>query len=265
MVENVGVIQMVIAYGLLLVVFILASWNRLKINKDLAIATVRMTLQLFAAGLILRYLFKFNLWYATLGLLLIMTVFAVHVVLGRVKQRVNGLPFILFLSIGTGSLSVVAVFILIIVSHKPWYDGQYVIPIGGMIIGNCMTAAALATERLLSEVRSSRNIIEMKLSLGATAKEASLDAYRAAYRAALLPTVASMTGMGIVHLPGMMTGQVLSGIEPILAVKYQIAIILAIISAAALTCLLCLSLERRKIFNRCHQIAFSASDMECEK
>ncbi len=263
MVESVSLLQMVIAYGLLVLVFGLAAWNRLDINKDLAIASLRMTVQLAAVGLILRYLFEVSLWYTTLILLLIMTGFAVHVVLGRVKRRVSQLPLILFISIGFSSFAVIAAFIFVIVDHEPWYDAQYVIPIGGMIIGNAMTASALATERLLSEVRSSRGAIEMMLSLGATSREASLEPYRAAYRAALLPTIASMTGMGIVHLPGMMTGQVLSGVEPLLAVKYQIAIVLAIISAAAISCLVCLYLERRRIFNRCHQISLDELNENC--
>jgi len=258
MAENIGLAQMAIAYSLILLVFVLATANRLKINRDLAIAALRMTLQLVAAGILLRYVFRINYWYTSLLLLFAMLFFAVHVVIGRLDLKIPRLTTILFVSMAGGSLVVIAVFIFLVVGRQPWYDAQYVIPIGGMIIGNSMTACALASERFTNEMMTRRQLIETSLALGANFKEASVDAFRGAYRAALLPTIASMTGMGIVHLPGMMTGQILSGVEPLLAVKYQIAIILAIIGAAALSCLLNLYLLRNTLFDRCHQVMYSS-------
>jgi len=81
--------------------------------------------------------------------------------------------------------------------------------------------------------------------------------FRSAFKAALLPTIASMSGIGIVHLPGMMTGQILSGVDPMLAVRYQIAIMLAIFAASAICSLIALYLVRRKSFNRFHQISLT--------
>jgi putative ABC transport system permease protein len=260
MADQIALWQMAVTYMLLLVVFLLVMLNRLRIGRELLIATVRMTLQLIAAGLLLRYLFEFNFWYTSLLLLLIMVALAVHVILGRVRLRIGRLSLILFLSIAVAGLSILAVFIFLIVGHEPWYDARYLIPIGGMIIGNAMTACALVTERFFSEVSSKKRVIEANLALGATSKEASIHAFRASYKAALLPTVASMTGMGIVHLPGMMTGQILSGTEPILAVKYQIAIVVAILCSAAISSLLALHLVRGRLFNRYHQIVMPDFD-----
>ncbi len=254
MADQIGLWQMAVAYMLLLVVFALALSNRLRMSKDLAVATLRMTLQLIAVGFLLSYLFRFNFWYTSLILLLVMIAFAVHVVLGRVKLKLGRLSLILFISISTGSLSVLAVLLFLVVGHQPWYDARYLIPIGGMIIGNTMTACALVTERFYNEVYGKRTVIETNLALGATSKEASMSAFRVSFGAALLPTIASMTGMGIVHLPGMMTGQILSGTEPILAVKYQIAIMVAILSSAALSSLITLYLLRGRLFNKYHQI-----------
>jgi putative ABC transport system permease protein len=123
-----------------------------------------------------------------------------------------------------------------------------------------MTSCALVAERFHSEIYGKRPLIETSLALGATCREASIESFRTAYRAALLPTVASMTGMGIVHLPGMMTGQILSGTEPILAVKYQIAIVVAILASAALSTLIALHLIRGRLFNEHHQLVESERD-----
>jgi len=254
MAEQIGMYQLAVAYLMLVVVFFLAMSNSLRISRELVVATLRMTLQLFAAGLLLKYVFKIDFWLASVALIVIMIAFAVTVVLGRLEIRVKRLPLILFASMGIGSLSVLAIFIFLVIGREPWYDARYVLPLGGMIIGNSMTACALVTERFIAEVIGKRDQIETSLALGATYKEASMTALRTAYRAALVPTIASMTGMGIVHLPGMMTGQILSGVEPMLAVKYQVAIIAAILAAAALSSLVMLNLLRSRLFNKCHQI-----------
>jgi putative ABC transport system permease protein len=254
MAEQIQLTQMAIAYVLLLAVLLLVLTNRLGVGRQLLIASFRMTVQLLLAGIALRYIFGFNFWYTTLLVLLVMLASAVHIVLGRVELKVRGLSLILLASIGVGSGLVTAVFIFLIVGRSPWYDAVYMLPIGGMIIGNAMTACALVVERFTSEVRQGRAVIETSLSLGATCKEASTVAFRSAYKAALLPTIVSMSGIGLVHLPGMMTGQILAGVEPMLAVRYQIAIIIAILAAAAISSLIALCLVRGRLFNSYHQI-----------
>jgi putative ABC transport system permease protein len=256
MAEQIGLFQMAAAYLLLIVVLIAATINRLGVNRQTLIAAARMTAQLVLAGVALKYIFSINTWYLTLAVLVIMLGGAVHTVLGRLEDRMGGLVPILAASIGAGSAIVIFVLLMAIVTRRPWFDPRYSLPISGMIIGNAMTACVLVLERYTSEIRQGRSVVETKLSLGATYKEASVDQFRAAYRASLLPTIASMSGIGIVHLPGMMTGQILSGVDPLLAVKYQIAIILAILAAAALSSLMLLYLIRRRVFNRLHQITF---------
>ncbi len=254
MAEQIQLSQMAIAYILLLAVFLIVMANRLGVVRQLLISSFRMTIQLLLAGIALRYIFGFNFWYMTLIVLVVMLASAVHIVLGRIGLRVSGLPLVLLTSIGVGSGIVTAVFIFLIVGRSPWYDAVYVLPIGGMIIGNAMTACALVVERFVSEIKQGKAMVETSLSLGATSKEASTDAFRSAYKAALLPTIISMSGIGLVHLPGMMTGQILAGVEPMLAVRYQIAIIIAILAAAAISGLMALHLVRGRIFNNYHQI-----------
>jgi putative ABC transport system permease protein len=123
-----------------------------------------------------------------------------------------------------------------------------------MIIGNSMNGASLAAERLASEIEDRREEIETAICLGATARQASETAVRNAFRAALIPTVNTMAAMGIVSLPGMMTGQILSGTEPIIAVRYQIAIMCAITGAVAITAYLIIILGYKQYFTDAHQL-----------
>jgi putative ABC transport system permease protein len=123
-----------------------------------------------------------------------------------------------------------------------------------MIIGNSMNGATLAAERLTSEMHDRREEIETALCLGANARQAADPAVRAAFRAALIPTMNTMAATGIVALPGMMTGQILSGTEPMIAVRYQIAIMCAITGAVAITSFLLLQQGYRLYFTAAHQL-----------
>jgi putative ABC transport system permease protein len=145
-------------------------------------------------------------------------------------------------------------FCQIVIGLSPWYDPRYLIPLAGMIIGNSMTGASLAAERLASEMKERRDEIETALCLGATARTASREIVQGAFRAALIPSINSMAAMGIVFLPGLMTGQILSGTEPILAVKYQIAIMCIISGAVAITSLLIISQGSRVYFSPAEQL-----------
>jgi putative ABC transport system permease protein len=142
----------------------------------------------------------------------------------------------------------------LVVGYSPWYDPRYLIPLAGMIIGNSMNGASLAAERLSAELYERREEIEAALCLGATARQASESSVRLAFRAALMPTMNTMAAMGIVSLPGMMTGQILSGTEPIIAVRYQIAIMCAITGAVAITSFLILVQGYRRYFSAAHQL-----------
>ena len=145
-------------------------------------------------------------------------------------------------------------FCLLVIGPDPWYDPRYLIPLAGMIIGNSMNGAALAAERLASEIDERREEIESALCLGADSRNASREAVRQAFRAALIPTVNTMAAMGLVALPGMMTGQILSGTEPVTAVKYQIAIMCAITGSVGLTSFLILHQGARRYFTSAQQL-----------
>lgn len=253
-IQNISTLQMAICYILFLLVFTLIWYYRLRLGKDALFSTIRMSAQLFLAGLVLKYVFEFNFWYTVLIILLIMLSFGVHTIISRVRLKFRRTTMNLFLSLMIGCCGTMIFFGGFVVRYEPWYDARYLIPLLGMIIGNSMNGCALALDRYYSSMRDNRDRVEAILAFGGTPFEASRHIFIQAFRASILPTLSSMTGMGVVFLPGMMTGQILSGAEPFLAVKYQIAIMLAILSATVFSSFILLKLETRLVFNRRAQL-----------
>ena len=161
---------------------------------------------------------------------LVMVLFAGREVMGRQERRLTG-----WWSYGLGTTcilfagAVVTVFALTTqVQPEPWYHPRYAIPLLGMILGNTMTGIALALNALFTQVARERPAIEAMLSLGATRHEALRPLVRQSMRTGLIPIVNAMSAAGLVSLPGMMTGQILAGVEPFEAIKYQILIMFLI-------------------------------------
>jgi putative ABC transport system permease protein len=153
-----------------------------------------------------------------------------------------------------GTLSCLVYFLLVVVRISPWYEPQYFIPIAGMLVGNSMTGISLAVKSLLEGMTFQRAAVEEALMLGATPQDAARAIVNSTFDAAILPTINSMVGMGIVFLPGMMTGQILSGTVPTTAISYQIAIMLGILGAVALTVFIMLHWGTRTFFNKEQQL-----------
>lgn len=244
---------LVVAYALMGSVILLARLKHLSINRQIAISVIRMSLQLVGAGVVLEVVFDIDAWYVVVGILVFLFGMASRIVFSRLGVKSAHLQRNIVISIAVGSGSVLALFIIVIVGQDPWYDPRYMIPIAGMIIGNGMNGCALAFERFYSSLQKERMRILTMLSLGATASEATERYFSEAFRAAFLPQLITMTAMGIVTLPGMMTGQILSGTAPMTAIRYQIAIMMAIVSSNALVAYTILYLESRVFFNERHQ------------
>jgi len=262
---DIPISRLIVAYILFLVIFILARWKNLKLGKDLIYSVVRMSLQLSLMGFLLTHIFQIDLWFIITLIFLVMVFFAAQTIVRRSGIHFPGIYRLLYISILLGGGGVLVFFILFVVHNEPWYEPRYFIPLAGMIIGNSMNGSALALERFYDDVKKRRREIETLISFGATSDEASRDSFRLAYRSALIPSLTSMTGMGIVFIPGMMTGQILGGSPPMIAIKYQMTIMAAILSAVALTSYFILSLEYRYFFDKFHlpkEEIFRISDME---
>ena len=249
-----GVANLAFCYGMILLVVGLARLGGAGREKDLLWASVRMIVQLTAVGFLLRLIFAVRSPLATMLILLLMGSFALQVMGGRVQSKVPGFYRIVGISLLFGCGGVTVYFCLLVVGASPWYSPRYLIPLASMILGNSMNGASLAVERYLSEVRERCDEIETALCLGASSATATLPALRQAFRAALIPTTNSMAAAGLVTLPGMMTGQILSGTDPLIAVKYQIAIMCAIVAGVAFTAFLALHQCRKVCFTSFHQL-----------
>ncbi|CBV42023.1 ABC transporter permease [Halomonas elongata] len=224
---------------------------RLGMARSLLIAAVRTVIQLSLVGLVLEALFAASaLHWVTLmafGMLLI----AGREVMARQKRRlVGGWAFgIGTLAMFVSSFSVAVLTLTVIIGPDPWYRPQYAIPLLGMMLGNTMTGVALALDRLTDTAWRQRAVIENRLMLGQRWQEAVGDIRREAMRSGLMPTINAMAAAGVVSLPGMMTGQILAGSPPALAVKYQILVMFTLTLGTGFGTLVAVAAGSRRLFD----------------
>ncbi len=239
----------------LLLLLVLAIMKKCKINqtKLLVIGSIRMTLQLILAGLVLTYIFKnphpiFVLLYLTA-----MMAMSVHTVLSRNKGINRNFQIIVALSLILTGLFVILFFILGVVGVS-FFNPQYTIPISGMIMGNAMTGVSLGLKTFNDSIKTQKPKIDTLINIGATPKSILIPFVNKSLETALLPTLNSMLGMGIISLPGMMTGQILSGTLPTTAILYQIAIMIAITTVTCLAVFNSLFWGYRTLYNSQNQM-----------
>lgn len=240
--------DLVTVYSLLLMSIGLAHILRAGQGRDIFWSGLRMFVQLMIVGYLLHLVFALESALPVLLILVVMTGFAVQTIGARVETKMPNFYRVVGAAILFGCGGMTFFFCTLVIGLEPWYDPRYLIPLAGMVIGNSMTGASLAAERLAAEFRERREEIETALCLGSSVKLAAEPAVSSAFRAALIPSVNAMAAMGLVFLPGMMTGQILSGTEPLIAVKYQIAIMCVITGSVALTTFMILRFGYRSYF-----------------
>jgi putative ABC transport system permease protein len=233
--------QLALALVLVAALVVVSVRQSLGLERDLVIGTVRAIVQLYAVGLILAAVFAAAHWYWVLVILGVMTGVATQAAVSRLRTPLPGAAWIAALALTVSTAATLAYVIGVVVQVRPWYEPQYIIPIAGMILGNSMTSAALAGDRLQSDLRARADEIEARLALGFSGREAVQPMVRAALRAAMIPTVNGMMTVGLVQLPGMMTGQILAGSSPLLAIRYQMVVVFMQGAATALGSLPCSS------------------------
>lgn len=247
--------QLAAAYIFIAILLVIVRLRGIPREKEIMIATFRMTVQLVLVGYILAWLFENKHPLYTILVVIVMLAFSIYNIFNRVRESLNpALKKTIALSMGIGTLVSILYFILVVLTLSPWYDPVYFIPIAGMIIGNSMTGISLGVTRLVEGMRTQKHLVESALMMGATPKVAAKFIADGAFDSAILPTINSMVGMGIVFLPGMMTGQILSGVSPVTAIEYQIAIMLGIVGSVALTVILFVQLGYKTFFNSQHQL-----------
>ena len=227
---------------------------KLNLEKTLLIASIRTVVQLLLVGLVLEWVFRFDRWYVVVLLGCVMTLIAGITAATRGKRRYSGIWLNCIVSIWASAWLVTAFALFVVFEGtEKWYQPQYAIPLLGMVLGNILNGITLGLNTFTEALVTRRDYVESMLSAGATRWEAAREPIRDAMTTGMTPIINAMMIVGLVSLPGMMTGQLVSGMEPLHAVKYQIVIMFLIASATALGTVGVVVLTFLKLFNTDHQ------------
>jgi putative ABC transport system permease protein len=232
------------------IALLLSLWQRLGLERDLVVGTIRAAIQLIAVGYILHVVFNLRDWPFLVLMILLMTLVASNNAAKR-GSGLEGIFFKVFVAIAVAEIMSMALLLgLNIVDTSP----RFIIPLSGMIIGNSMIACSLLLNRLQDEVQSRSEEIKVALSLGATSRQAIDNALRGAIRASTIPVIDSLKTVGLVQLPGMMTGLIIGGADPVQAVRYQLLILFSLTAVATLSSIILVFITYPTMFTKSHQL-----------
>jgi len=245
---NIPTGALLLSFVLLLVPVASSLIFRLAIIKPLAVSFSRMIIQLLLIGIFLKYLFRWNNGVLNVSWLIVMIVFAVLTTAGTSGFKRAKILLPVFLSFTLSTLLIVLYINVVVVRIDRILDARYLIVLGGMLLGNALRGNIIGISTFYSNLKKDEKHYLYLLSLGASRFECILPYMRESLRTALKPTLATMATMGIVALPGMMTGQILAGASPFVAIKYQILIMTAIFVCTNMSILLTIFMTVRVSF-----------------
>ncbi len=248
-VPDLSIPSIIAAFTLLIVPLTVSYWLQLGIVWETLIAATRMGVQLFFAGIYLTWLFKYDNPWINLAWLLVMMIVAALTTVQKSQLRPTMILFPVFVSTVVATLSVVLFFNSAIIRTEQIFSAKYLVVLGGMILGNTLSGNIVALTHFYQTLKEKQSRYFYYIGNGATLLEAIRPNFREAITRALKPMLASMATIGIVSIPGMMTGQMLGGSSPLVAVKYQIAIMTSIFAAMTLGTVLAVLLSIRCAFD----------------
>ena len=242
--------QVAATLALVAVAVAVSVWQRVELERDIAVAVARSFVQLTAIGYVIKLIFEEDNLLFVLALLVVMVVFGALTARSRARKVPNAFwPLLIALALA-GAATLGLVVALGVFEAEP----RYLVPVGGMVIGNAMTAAAVALNRLADEIGGSRGAIEATLALGATSREAASAAVTRSLRSGMIPLVDSTKTTGIVFFPGAMTGMLVAGAEPVDAVRLQLILLWSLLGSVSLSALIATGLGYRGFFTPAHQL-----------
>lgn len=243
-----SIFQFSLIYLLLIIVLIIMKKSKINETKLLLVVSLRMSIQLIIVGYILQYMFSNPNPIFTVSFLILMIMFSIERVIKSRKDLNYNFKIAIGVSLTCSGLFVLFFFVTVVVK-KSIFNPQYTIPLAGMIIGNAMTGINIGIKSFMDSIGKGKNRINALINLGIEPKDILRPFINNSLETALIPTLNSMLGMGIIFLPGMMTGQILSGTLPITAIMYQIAIMIAICTSVCATVFLSLNLGYKSLYN----------------
>lgn len=224
-------LQLAIGFLILLIPAYILWRYETGLNKKLGIATLRMTLQLLFVGYYLEFLFELDNAWINMAWILVMVGVADFATIDRSElNRKWKLIIPIFGATFFGIILIDLFFLELVIQLPKFLAAQYTIPITGMVLGNCLRSNVIGINDFYYSLKEQKERYQFYLACGATRHEALFPFFRQALKRSANPTLATMATIGLVSLPGMMTGQILSGSSPVTAIKYQIMIMLAIFS-----------------------------------
>ena len=228
----------------------------LALERPLLVAATRTAVQLFLVGFVIKALFALDsaLWSGLMALVMVLA--AGYEVRARQARRFTGAWAygLGTLSVATGAGLVTLLALMAVVQPEPWHQPRYAIPLLGMVLGNAMTGVSLALDSLATAASRERAAIEARLALGADRATALRPVSLQALRAGLMPIINAMSAAGLIALPGMMTGQILAGVDPVEAVKYQILIMFLIAGGTGIGVFLAVYAGTRRLSDPRHRL-----------
>lgn len=241
--------SLILCFLLLAIPIFISRKIRLELEKSTLEAVFRMSIQLFFAGIFLNFIFNLNNGLLNLAWVGVMIFFASYTAIKSANLNVKKLFVPIILAIAFSNLAVLLYVNKFVINLENLLDARYLIPIAGMLLGNTLRGNIVGIGDFYNDIRRNENRYLYRLSLGAGIYEAVLPYLRKSLKTAVKPTLANIASVGIVALPGMMTGQILGGTSPLIAIKYQIAIMIAIYVSTLLSATLSILTSFRTAFD----------------
>ncbi len=242
--------QVAATLGLVGVAVLVSLWQRMRLEGDIAVAVARSFLQLTAVGFVIALVFEGDSLVLVVALIAVMALFGAFTARRRAPSVPKAfLPLLIALGLA-GTATLVLLVVLGVFSPEP----RYLVPLGGMVIGNSMTAAAVALNRLGDEVTASRREIEATLALGATATQAARPIVRRSLRSGVIPLIDSTKTTGVIFFPGIMVGLLVAGAEPLDAVRLQLIILYMLLGSVSIASVTAVVLAQRNFFTPAQQL-----------
>ncbi|GGP24440.1 iron export ABC transporter permease subunit FetB [Silvimonas amylolytica] len=248
--------DLAMASALLLINGVISLVLGLQVHRSLVIAAARMVVQLLLVGLVLRWILALQSPPATLLVILIMIGAAAREVAARPARKLRGYKSYAISGtvVSMASLLTVALALTTAIRPQPWHDPRYAIPLMGIVLGSVLNSASISLDAFLTRIQDAAAVIEARLALGARRREALKPYLVAAIRSGMLPVINQMSAAGIITLPGIMTGQVLAGMDALEAAKYQILLMFILAGASGLAAFGCVILSAYSVTDNRHRL-----------
>lgn len=242
--------SLALSFGLVLVALYFGYKEKLEIDKDIIIGIIRAIIQLFAVGYILKYIIRTNNVVLTAAMIVVIVINAAW----NAQKRGKGIPDLFWISLLAIVASTSVTIGVLVAAGSIKFIPQQMVPISGMIASNSMVAIGLCYRNMLALFKDRHQQILEKLALGANIKLASMDILRDSIKTGIAPTIDTSKTVGLVSLPGMMSGLIFAGVDPVRAIKYQIMVIFMLLSATSIASVISCYLAYKKFYNEQSQL-----------